>query len=614
MSAGYAAVGWSPGKRRYDAALAAAIALYLAVFVWTSLALRPEITVETLLIRGFATVAFVLLHVILAIGPLARLDRRFLPLLWNRRHLGVTMFFCAAAHGGLALFQFHALGDRNPLVSLLASNTRFASVADFPFQQLGAAALAILFLMAATSHDFWLANLTAPVWKSLHMMVYVAWALLVGHVALGILQDATSLAGVILLVVGGATLISLHVAAALRGRVLDREIADAVAGGFVEVCRASEIREKRARIVARAGERVAIFRHDGRLSAVSNVCQHQNGPLGEGRILDGCITCPWHGYQYRPADGCSPPPFTERVPTFRLRLVDGDRVFVDPNPLPAGSFVAPVEFVERSSDKGGVDGSSADEFFVGYLPMPPRLARFARAAAVSTTCAFGGLAAIIASAQKPLGQGEFDFAHESSYRGLLAATPVPGLWPQATGAEAGTPLTGAFIPLVGEGKHGAPKDLLESGSGRVVELSGRRIERHGQQLIEVAAGGPVATSGAATVEPPPALPLGRQRLRGEIVDSKCYYGVMKPSAGKAHRDCAVRCISGGAPPAFVVRSPAGDGERIVVLLLVGGGGQSIAADILDLVAEPVEIEGEVSRLGDRLVLVADPAAIRRISG
>ncbi len=217
MSAGYVAVGWSPGKRRYDAVVFGAAALFLATFVGVGLWVRPEITAETLLIRAFGTLALTLLHVVLAIGPLARLDRRFLPLLWNRRHLGVTMFLFALAHGGFALFQFHALGDRNPLVSLLTSNTRWASVAQFPFQQLGAAALLILFLMAATSHDFWLTNLTAPVWKTLHMAVYLAYALLVGHVALGVLQDATSALPAILLGAGLVTLVALHLAGGDEG-------------------------------------------------------------------------------------------------------------------------------------------------------------------------------------------------------------------------------------------------------------------------------------------------------------------------------------------------------------------------------------------------------------
>jgi len=195
--------------------------------------------------------------------------------------------------------------------------------------------------MAATSHDFWLRNLSAPTWKRLHMLVYVAYVLLVAHVVLGALQSETNsvLAGALTL--GMGTVVSLHLAAASKGRRIDREKRQASHDGFVEVCRVDRIAEKRARIVSLSGERVAIFHYDGKVSAVSNVCQHQNGPLGEGRILDGCITCPWHGYQYRPQDGAAPAPFKEKVPTFRVRVVDGV-VFVDPRPQHAGTYVEPA--------------------------------------------------------------------------------------------------------------------------------------------------------------------------------------------------------------------------------------------------------------------------------
>ena len=88
-------------------------------------------------------------------------------------------------------------------------------------------------------------------------------------------------------------------------------------------------------------EAVAIFRDNGALSAISNLCAHQNGPLGEGRVIDGCVTCPWHGYQYRLRDGCAPPPFTERLATYRLSL-DGHRILLDPRPNPPGTPVAPT--------------------------------------------------------------------------------------------------------------------------------------------------------------------------------------------------------------------------------------------------------------------------------
>ena len=344
MSVGYQAVGWNRQKKIYDLCIAAGVTLYLGVFVGGGAWLHPNATAETLLIRGLGTAALLLLHIVLAIGPLCRLDRRFLPLLYNRRHLGVTMFALALAHGAFALFQFHALGNRNPLVSLLTSNTRFAGVADFPFQLLGFAALAILFLMAATSHDFWLNNLGAPVWKRLHMLVYAAYALLVAHVVLGALQSETSPLLALVLAAGVAAVIVLHIAAGLRERAGDRESAPAT-DGFVDIGDFQSIPENRARVVTLDGERVAVFKYGGRISAISNVCRHQNGPLGEGRIVDGCVTCPWHGYQYLPDTGASPPPFTEKVPTYRTRIA-GHRVLVHPCPLAAGTRVEPAYLPE----------------------------------------------------------------------------------------------------------------------------------------------------------------------------------------------------------------------------------------------------------------------------
>jgi len=344
VSHAYRAVQWNRQKQIYDACLAAGVGGYLALFVGVSAAMNPGATAETLFIRGFGTAALLLLHVILCIGPLCRIAPVFLPLLYNRRHLGVTMFLLALAHAAFATFQFHALGDVNPFVSVLTANGRVTSVSQFPFEPFGAAALGVLFVMAATSHDFWLANLTAPVWKTLHMGVYAAYGALILHVALGVLQDETSPVLAAALGLGLAAVLGLHATAALRESPADRErMADRE--GWVDVCAVADIPEKRARIVAVAGERVAVFRHDGFVSAVSNVCQHQNGPLGEGKIVGGCITCPWHGYQYDPATGASPPPFTERVPTFRVRVTRG-RVSVHRTPNPPGTRVEPARIEE----------------------------------------------------------------------------------------------------------------------------------------------------------------------------------------------------------------------------------------------------------------------------
>ncbi len=340
----YHAVAWDRQKKVYDVILASGVVLYLALFVGIGAVLHPNATAGTLIIRGFGTAALLLLHVILSVGPLARLDSRFLPFLYNRRHMGVTMFLLALVHGAFSILQFHGFGDLNPLVSVLVSNTRLDSLSQFPFQPLGLLALLILFLMAATSHDFWMANLTPPIWKALHMLVYVAYALIVLHVALGVLQAETNPVLTGLLVLGVVWVSVLHIWAGHKEKLVDLAALAVESDGFASVCLVDDIPEKRALIVALGDERVAVFRYDGKISAVSNVCQHQNGPLGEGSVIDGLITCLWHGFQYCPADGKSPEPFRERVPTFDVKVLDG-KVFVQEQPNLPGTYVEPGQII-----------------------------------------------------------------------------------------------------------------------------------------------------------------------------------------------------------------------------------------------------------------------------
>jgi nitrite reductase/ring-hydroxylating ferredoxin subunit len=131
----------------------------------------------------------------------------------------------------------------------------------------------------------------------------------------------------------------LHILAGARERERDRGQAP-TADGWLSAGPPQEIPDKRARIIALpGGERIAVYRDGNQIGALSNLCAHQNGPIGEGCIIDGLVTCPWHGYQYRLADGCAPPPFTEKLVTYRVRLRDG-AIEVDPRPLPPGTPAA----------------------------------------------------------------------------------------------------------------------------------------------------------------------------------------------------------------------------------------------------------------------------------
>ncbi len=343
MSHGYRAVSWTPFKKRFDAWMTAGVGVYLASFVLVATLLPragESFTPVQTLIRATGTLAFLLLTFVLCIGPLARLTPRFKPLLYNRRHLGVTTFLVALVHGVLVVVWYHGFGVLDPIVSLLVSNPRYGSLAGFPFESLGLVALLLLFLLAATSHDFWNANLGPGLWKGIHMSVYAAYALLLGHVALGALQDETHPLYAAALVAAAVAVAGLQVYTAHFASG-DPAVPEPGPQGWLRVGRALDIPDNRAVVVEPVGaERIAVFRYDGKVAAVSNVCRHQGGPLGEGRVIDGCITCPWHGYQYRPEDGCSPAPFNERIATYATRVTHGV-VFVHPRPLKPGTPVAP---------------------------------------------------------------------------------------------------------------------------------------------------------------------------------------------------------------------------------------------------------------------------------
>lgn len=608
MSASYQAVLWNRYKKQYDGILWLAIFLYLAIFIGITAASHPAQNIMTALIRAFGTLAILLLHVILAIGPISRLSNRYLPILYNRRHLGVSMFLIAAIHGVLSLLQFHSNGNVHPLVSLFTSNLHYDSLIYFPFQTLGFVALMILAAMAFTSHDFWLHFLGPKFWKVMHMLVYVAYALIVLHVALGIIQFEKSPALVTLLLVGFATLAGLHLLAAVREIKSDQE-QNPLDDSWVLVGHLNDIAEDRAKMVNVNHERVAVFKYNGKLSAVHNVCKHQMGPLGEGKIVDGCITCPWHGYQYRPEDGCAPPPFTEKVATYPLRLID-DQVYVQAQAMPEGTFIEPVSI--PIADATG----QPEPFFIGWAKNAKGL--FAKPKWFAGV-GFAGLlvmAVVLAGSQQQLSTYQLDYDHVKHMEGWLSIDPVPTL-KIIDGKDANGNPTFKTILLMDAFKFGADRvvqQVLKGDKVKYVKLTGylsgnivpcsdtssedchnrctqciTGTTQHPVMEIEngvysfEAAKAPIAYSNLVTDE-------GMQTLTGEIIDPKCYFGAMNPGEGKPHLSCAVRCISGGIMPVLKYTS----GHTTHYAFLVGTNGEKINSDLLQYVGLPVQIKGHLS--------------------
>lgn len=245
-----------------------------------------------------------------------------------------------------------------------------------------------------------------------------------------------------------------------------------------------------------------------------------------------------------------------------------------------------------------------EPFYVGYLPeAPPELARWlARRVALLILSALA-LAVLVAATQRPFAASAFEYGVERELEGVLREHPYPTLLVERPGAEG---RSSGYL-LVGRGKHGAAPQVRGL-DGRRVRLRGSLVHREHMTALDLEPGSLVVVD-ARRAPAEQAQELGSRTLRGEIVDSKCYLGVMKPGNLKAHRDCAVRCISGGVPPVLLVRDAHG---RASYFLIAGARGESVGALLLDHVAEPIEITGRVQRVGTQLVLLADLQSLRRL--
>ena len=247
-----------------------------------------------------------------------------------------------------------------------------------------------------------------------------------------------------------------------------------------------------------------------------------------------------------------------------------------------------------------------DDFYVGYLDRAPKpLGRFLGLLVVTLVVLGGGLAVAIALAHRSLEPSTFEFLNVKSFEGVMTAEPYPSLLVARPGMTDSASTTSAYL-LVREGKYGA-QDLADAFAGQRVRLDGTLIYRDDQTMIEVVEG-TVSAVGAGDVMRPAAVDLGQHTLHGEIVDSKCFLGVMNPGELKSHRACASLCIRGGIPPVLVVR----EGEQTHYVLVQNAQGEAANEAVLDYVAEPVALSGTLYRHGDTFALHADTDAIQRV--
>jgi hypothetical protein len=168
--------------------------------------------------------------------------------------------------------------------------------------------------------------------------------------------------------------------------------------------------------------------------------------------------------------------------------------------------------------------------------------------------------------------------------------------------------------LVRQGKFGLPA-AAEELVGHVVRVDALAIERDGERLLELnqplaAADGELPTAELARLRSGIKKQLlGEIAVNGQIEDSKCYLGRMRPGDRRTHRACAQLCIRGGIPALLVARDAAGVATRY---LLSTRDGRSLDHDVLDFVAEPVRVSGRLVRLGNWLVIETDLEHVTRL--
>jgi len=256
-------------------------------------------------------------------------------------------------------------------------------------------------------------------------------------------------------------------------------------------------------------------------------------------------------------------------------------------------------------------------FYIGWMPKAaPEYRGFIRLVifALVVVCVF--VAALLVSNQRGFSSGIYERNNFTELEGLLIQKPFPAIKTFFGKDIYGNPVEKTIL-LVNKGKFGADSLVAlmiaqhkTSDENLWVKVKGRLIYNHGTALMEL-------TDEDASMHEMEASPKDEKisdskmiemdsvTLHGQIIDPKCYLGVMKPGEGKPHSDCAIRCISGGIPPMLRIKNDQGE-ETFFILR--GENGEIINKQVLSYVGIPVSVTGMVEQVDDWYVLKVNPAS------
>jgi len=237
--------------------------------------------------------------------------------------------------------------------------------------------------------------------------------------------------------------------------------------------------------------------------------------------------------------------------------------------------------------------SQRHDLYVGYRPLPRRHVVAVRLVVSALLVLAVVLGAVIAAMMDQPGPGSWATDESVTMRGIVRAQPYAHLETDQ-----------GDVMLVGVGKFGID-DRLIGLDGQAIQATGTRLVRGRWTMLETTsfrAEMPESRSPRPVTER-----LGHFAAMGEIVDSKCYLGAMKPGDGVTHRSCAVLCLRGGIAPMFVGTTPEGDAIAGIVTSADGG---PMPDAWFDRVGVPVTAEGTVVRSGTLVELRLDHVVSR----
>jgi len=243
-----------------------------------------------------------------------------------------------------------------------------------------------------------------------------------------------------------------------------------------------------------------------------------------------------------------------------------------------------------------------DEFYIGWMQgAPATFIQFVRKYLLLIFFLAAVVGVLLATSQKKFSTATFEYGKTTTIKGVYAPSPVPHLSVKNNNEI-------VFIPLVGYGKQGAEGIIQELEKERGISLANKEVTFNGTLLygdgkvllqIDKNEAPLKQLSNAEASLPSATKALGPASLKGEVIDPKCYFGVMKPGEGKVHKDCAIRCIAGGIPPVLAITNEKGEKNYV---LLVGANGEKLNDKVKDFVAVPSTITGELMQVDNWLVM------------